>query len=201
MKVKTMNGMELEITVEGYQQKPILKLVAPTEIQNRKIAGRITTGHSREAGCDGIFAANSVFFRATEAVQAIQDEIAKLPRKIYRIYLGKETINADGDMIEVPRWTHENGGVSGASQSGIVKMLEEAHITDISVDDAAKMWGEHVAETRRPFIEAAQTAGEPVEFRREVVECTDPKEECSADIAITYMHADGTTHTEYTHTY
>lgn len=201
IRTKSKSGVELTLDVSGFAQEPKIQIIEPRTVQGRTIAGPVTLGKACGATEAGFFCRNQVFIQGAEAVEQVRVAISELPKKIYRIYLGKEIINADGDMIEVPQWTHENGGVRGANQSEIVRMLESAHITDITVEDAEKMWNEQVAAERKPFIEAAQKAGKPVEYRRGLVECTDPREECSADIAITYMHADGSMHTEYTHTY
>lgn len=200
MQVTSKSGMKMEVEISGFQQEPIIELVSPKEVQGRNIAGRISIGQEKNAVERGFHARGRVFIQGEDAVSAVEAEIAKLPKKIYRIYLETATVNLDGDVVEFPRWHHE-GFVPGASESDIVIMLEAVGITEISIEDATAMWNAKVEAELAPFREQAKETGKPVEISRTMVECTDPREECSADIAIRYMHPNGEITTKYAHTY
>jgi len=204
MEITSKNGTKIEVEISGYQQAPKILFVSPKTIGGRTVfPDSVWIGKHPQGQEEGIQVRSKegpIFINAAAGVKMIRDEIAKLPRKVYRITKKQEIIYADGWDIPVMTFRHE-GHVNGASQSDIEHMLDNAGITDISVDDAQKMWDEQVAAKRAPYIAAAKEAGTPVEYRREMVECRDPREECSADIAITYMHEDGTMHTEYNHTW
>lgn len=199
--VTTTSGIILDLKVAGYRQEPVIEILAPTEVQGRRIRGRVSLGTPKGAPERGVLVSRAqVFFRASAAVPEIEAAVQTLPERVYRIFLDRRTGDLDGDIVTYRKWVHERY-VPHAPEQAVERMLEAAGITEIPVDEAARMWEAHTAEKRRPFLEEAQRTGKPVKISRAVVECDDPDEECSADIVTTYIRPDGTTYTTRHHTY
>lgn len=84
-----------------------------------------------------------------------------------------------------------------AAEEAAKKEAEEAAKKEA---EEARKKAEKEALLQEKFAEAKAT-GKPVVIRRFIVECTDPREECSYDEVVEYAMPDGSTKTEQYHTW
>ena len=200
--VKSDSGIELILKLTGYQNEiSTMTIENPFEVQGRKIRGEVSCHPASSTVPEHIYVRSSdVAISFTGAVDLYKEMKAKLPRKISYIYKHEVEYNLDGHKSTVSKWEHE-GWVDGMSKSAIEEYLENKGLDCIEVEEM-QIIAYHINKDKtQGLINKAKEAGHKIEFSREMVDCDDPREDCSTDLIIKYIDENGTITTETKNTW
>lgn len=200
--VKSDRGIELVLKLRGYSNElSTMTIENPFEVQGRKIRGEVSCHPASSTVPEHIYVRISDVAISFSGAVALRKEMnAELPRKISYIYKHDVEYNLDGHKSTLPKWEHE-GWVDGMSKSAIEEYLEGEGLDCIEVEEMqVRAYLKNKEETQK-LINKAKEAGHKIEISREMVECSDPNEDCSTDIVIKYIDEKGTITTETIHTW
>ena len=166
MKLRTKTGFEVDVTVEGTQEEPIIA-VTPFKANGRTIGGEARIQHWKSKGLEeGLYCSTGdAYFQMAAAMPVIREAIAKLPHKIYMARKVTEIVDLDGDRCPVTKWhfdmagclitSPKTGEIIGAES--MARFLESIGVTEMEITEAARLWSE-VNETPEKIAKRAEEA-------------------------------------------
>jgi len=153
MIISSKNGTEIEITITGSQEEPVIAAkrfeIGGNKVPscNPMIMDHAPGNRNTEAGLlfPRIMEQN-VYVQCASSMPAIMAAIAELPHKKYWAQKVDDVIDADGVMIRVQVWdfdkilSTESNTIISETEMGY--FLDSKHITKIEIADAVKLWAD-----------------------------------------------------------